>query len=173
MNIIGKWKLKGINIPTENGPVFYTGADFPEEYVDIFNENKDMILEFCEDGTLNTIVEATGAYLEMAAAEGIAPREDGFIVVDAVKWEDRGGESSTTLRQRARFLMSRLTPLLRSMLPKTVAFGLTSAWLCTNVCEVRRLLPCAGYPFWQNGIELQIYNQVLAQKEGYKTELVL
>lgn len=92
MNIIGKWKLKGMNIPAANGPVFYTEDNFPEEYVDVFNENKDMLLEFCEDGTLNTIVEATDSYLEMAAAEGIVPREDGFIVVDTVKWEDRDGK---------------------------------------------------------------------------------
>lgn len=92
MNIIGKWKLKGINIPTENGSVLYTVDNFPEEYADIFNENKDMILEFCEDGTLNTLVEAVGSYLEMAAQEGIEPREDGFIVVDTVKWEDRNGK---------------------------------------------------------------------------------
>lgn len=92
MNIIGKWKLKGLNIPTENGLVLYTIDNYPEEYEDIFNENKDMILEFCEDGALNTIVEATEPYLEMAAEEGMETREDGFIVCDTVTWEDRDGK---------------------------------------------------------------------------------
>lgn len=36
-----------------------------------------MLLEFLADGTLNTIVEATGPYLDMAAKAEIAPRDDG------------------------------------------------------------------------------------------------
>lgn len=91
MNIVGKWKLKGLNIPTADGAELYTVDNYPEEYAEIFDENKDMILEFCEDGTLNTVVKADGQYLEMAAEEGLEPREDGFIVVDSVKWEDRDG----------------------------------------------------------------------------------
>lgn len=92
MNIIGKWKLKGMNVPTENGLELYTVENFPEEYEDVLNENKDMLLEFCEDGTLNTVVEAVSPYLEMAAEEGVEPREDGYIVFDTVKWEDRDGK---------------------------------------------------------------------------------
>lgn len=91
MNIIGKWKLKGMNIPTENGLVLYTKDNFPEEYADVFNENKDMLLEFLEDGTLNTIVEATGPYLDMAAEEGIEAREDGYLVCFSTHWENRNG----------------------------------------------------------------------------------
>lgn len=91
MNIIGKWKLKGMNIPTENGLVLYTKDEIPEEHADVFNENKDMILEFLEDGTLNTIVEADGLYLEMAAESGIEAREDGYIVAFSSQWEDRNG----------------------------------------------------------------------------------
>lgn len=92
MNIIGKWKLKGINIPTENGFEFFTEDNFPEEFKDVFDENKDMILEFLEDGTLNTIVEAVGSYLDMAAEEGIEPRSDGYIVAFSSRWEDRDGK---------------------------------------------------------------------------------
>lgn len=91
MKLIGKWKLKGINVPTENGPVSYTKDNIPEEYADVFNENKDMLLEFLEDGTLNTIVEAVGPYLEMAAESGIEAREDGYIVAFSTRWEDRNG----------------------------------------------------------------------------------
>lgn len=91
MNIIGKWKLKGINVPTENGPVFYSKDNIPEEYAEVFNENKDMLLEFLEDGTLNTIVEAVGPYLELAAEAGIEAREDGYMVANSVKWENRNG----------------------------------------------------------------------------------
>ena len=90
MNIIGKWKLKGISIPTENGLALYTEDAIPQEHIEVFNENKDMLLEFLEDGTLNTIVEAVGQYLEMATAEGIEPREDGYIVAMSTQWEQRG-----------------------------------------------------------------------------------
>lgn len=92
MNVIGKWKLKGINMPTENGIVTYTAENMTDEYAEVFNESKDMILEFLEDGTLNSIIEAVGKYLEMAKEEGIEPREDGYLVVSTVKWEDRNGK---------------------------------------------------------------------------------
>lgn len=54
-----------------NELVLYTKDDIPEEHADVFNENKDMFLEFLNDGTLNTIVKAVSPYLEMAAEEGI------------------------------------------------------------------------------------------------------
>lgn len=91
MNIIGKWKLKGIRLPSENGVELYTIDNVPAEHEDIFNENKDMILEFLEDGTLNTIVEATDTYVAMAAEEGMEVRGDGYIVAFSTKWEDRNG----------------------------------------------------------------------------------
>lgn len=91
MNIIGKWKLKGLNIPSEKGLELFTVDNYPEEYADVFNENKDMILEFLEDGTLNTIVEAVEPYISMAAEEGLESRADGYIVSYSTKWEDRDG----------------------------------------------------------------------------------
>lgn len=91
MDFIGKWKLKGIHIPTENGLVLYTVDNIPDGHIDIFNENKDMLLEFLEDGTLNNIVEAVGPYLEMAAESGVEPRDDGYIVAFSTQWEDRNG----------------------------------------------------------------------------------
>lgn len=92
MSIIGKWKLKGIRMPSEDGFASYTAANIPDEYLDVFQENKDMLLEFLADGTLNTIVEATGPYLDMAAEAGIAPRDDGYIVAYSTQWEDRAGK---------------------------------------------------------------------------------
>lgn len=91
MNIVGKWKLKGLNIPTADGAELYTVDNYPEEYEDIFNENKDMVLEFCADGTYNMIMEAVGEIAETAEAEGYPIREDGYVVVDSATWEDRDG----------------------------------------------------------------------------------
>lgn len=92
MDFIGKWKLKGIYAPTENGPVLYTKESIPADFADVFEENRDMVLEFLEDGTLNTIVEATGPYLEMAAESGAEVREDGYLVAFSTRWEKRDGK---------------------------------------------------------------------------------
>lgn len=92
MDVIGKWKLKGINVPTENGFVLYNLDNYPEEYADVFNENKGMLLEFCADGTYNMIMEAVGEIAESAKAEGYPIREDGYVVIGSAKWEDRDGK---------------------------------------------------------------------------------
>ncbi len=92
MDFIGKWKLKGINVPTENGVQFFTRETAPEEMGEVFDEGEQMLLEFCEDGTYNMIVEAVGEIAEAAAAEGYPIREDGYAVVSSAKWEDRDGK---------------------------------------------------------------------------------
>ena len=91
MNIIGKWKLKGMNVPTENGLELYTIDNFPEEHMDTLNEVKDMILEFCEDGTYNVLMKADGELAEQAEAEGMEIRPDGYVVDLSATWEDRDG----------------------------------------------------------------------------------
>lgn len=91
MNIIGKWKLKGMKVPTENGLEFYTVDNFPEEHMDVLNEGINMILEFCEDGTYNVIQKVEGELAEQAEAEGMEIRPDGYAVLFSAKWEDRNG----------------------------------------------------------------------------------
>lgn len=90
-DFLGKWKLKGINIPTENGFEFYTKDTLPEEYTENYDEANQFLLEFLEDGTFNVIAEAVGEYAQMAKDEGIEIREDGFIVVLPATWENRDG----------------------------------------------------------------------------------
>lgn len=92
MEFIGKWKLKGINMPTENGMQFMTRETAPEEALDVFDEGEQMLLEFCEDGTYHMIAEAVGELAETAEAEGYPIREDGFIVVSTATWENRDGK---------------------------------------------------------------------------------
>lgn len=91
MDFIGKWKFKGINMPTPDGTKFFTRETATEDMSDIFDEGEQMLLEFCEDGTYNMIVEAVGEIAETAAEEGYLIREDGYAVVDTAKWEDRDG----------------------------------------------------------------------------------
>lgn len=92
MDFIGKWKFKGINMPTENGVRFFTRENAPDDMSDVFDEGEQMLLEFCEDGTYNMIVEAVGEVAESAEAEGYTIREDGYAVVISAKWEDRDGK---------------------------------------------------------------------------------
>lgn len=91
MNIIGKWKLKGMNVPTENGRELYSIDNVPEEYADILDEVKDMILEFCEDGTYNVLLKAESELAEQAEGEGMEIRPDGYVVNLSATWEDRNG----------------------------------------------------------------------------------
>lgn len=92
MNLIGKWKLKGINVPTEEGVITYTRENLPPEVEDTFNEADMFILEFLEDGTYNMLVEATEELTQMAKDEGLEIREDGYIVNSSTTWKEVDGK---------------------------------------------------------------------------------
>lgn len=91
MNIIGKWKLKGMNIPTENGMTLYTKENIPEDFKDTYEEAEIMELEFLEDGTYNVMQKVEGELAAQAIEEGMEIREDGYVVAFTAKWEDRDG----------------------------------------------------------------------------------
>lgn len=91
MDLIGRWTLKGVRIPTENGMTFYTKETLPEEYEEIYAEAVAFDLEFLEDGTYNMIGKAEGELAEEAKESGMESREDGYVVAMSAKWEDRDG----------------------------------------------------------------------------------
>lgn len=91
MNILGKWTLKGIKVPAENGMTYYHKNEVPEEYQEGLAEAAATDLEFLEDGTYNMIQKAEGELAEIAKAEGYEIREDGYVVALTAKWEDRDG----------------------------------------------------------------------------------
>lgn len=91
MDIIGKWKLKSMNIPTPDGMVLCTKDNVPEECKEIYAEGESMDLEFLEDGTYNVIQKAEGELAELAKEEGLEIRPDGYVVAFSAKWEDRDG----------------------------------------------------------------------------------
>ncbi len=91
MDHIGKWKLKGMNVPTENGMVFCTKETIPDEFKETFEETELTELEFLEDGTYNMIQKVEGELAEQAKAEGMEIRDDGYVVALSAKWEDRNG----------------------------------------------------------------------------------
>lgn len=91
MDIIGKWKLKGMNVPTENGMVLYTAENIPDEFKETFEETSLTVLEFLEGGVYNMIQKVEGELVEAAKAEGMEVRDDGYAVVLSATWEDRDG----------------------------------------------------------------------------------
>lgn len=91
MDLIGRWTLKGINVPTENGMAYYTKETLPEEYEESYAEAAAFDLEFLEDGTYNMIGKAEGELAEQAKEAGIEIREDGYVVAMSATWEDRDG----------------------------------------------------------------------------------
>lgn len=93
MNVIGRWKLKGLNVPTENGIVTYTRDTVPPEFADTFEESEKMLLEFTADGQLNTIMAVDDELREMAAAEGMEiPEGADYFPVMSTTWEERDGK---------------------------------------------------------------------------------
>lgn len=91
MNILGKWALKGINVPTADGMKYYDKADIPEEYLEDMQDALSMEAEFLGDGTYNMIQKVEGELAEQAKAEGMEIRDDGYVVALTAKWEDRNG----------------------------------------------------------------------------------
>ncbi len=93
MDIIGRWALKALNVPSADGLVTYTRDNVPADFVDTFEESAKMLLEFTPDGQLNTIMAVDDELREMAAAEGMEiPEGAEYFPVMSTTWEERDGK---------------------------------------------------------------------------------
>lgn len=93
MDIIGRWALKALNIPSADGLVTYTRDNVPADFVDTFEESAKMLLEFTADGQLNTVMAVDDELREMAAAEGMEiPEGAEYFPVMSTTWEERDGK---------------------------------------------------------------------------------
>lgn len=93
MNIIGKWKVKELLIPTSNGMVSYTSDNPPEgeiaeEAVMLLNN----IIEFTEDGMMNTLMRVPEDKLELAKSQGAVIDEDGYAAIEQTTWKEQDGK---------------------------------------------------------------------------------
>lgn len=93
MNIIGKWKVKELLIPTRNGMVSYTSENPPEgeiaeEAVMLLNN----IIEFTEDGMMNTLMRVPEDKLELAKSQGAVIDEDGYAAIEQTTWKEQDGK---------------------------------------------------------------------------------
>ena len=93
MNIIGKWKVKELLIPTGNGMVSYTSdnppeGDIAEEAVMLLNN----IIEFTEDGMMNTLMRVPEDKIELAKSQGAVIDEDGYAAIEQTTWKEQDGK---------------------------------------------------------------------------------
>ncbi len=93
MNIIGKWKVKELLIPTRNGMVSYTSDNPPEgeiaeEAIMLLNN----IIEFTEDGMMNTLMRVPEDKLELAKSQGAVIDEDGYAAIEQTTWKEQDGK---------------------------------------------------------------------------------
>ena len=93
MNIIGKWKVKELLIPTRNGMISYTSdnppeGDIAEEAVMLLNN----IIEFTEDGMMNTLMRVPEDKLELAKSQGAVIDEDGYAAIEQTTWKEQDGK---------------------------------------------------------------------------------
>ena len=93
MNIIGKWKVKELLIPTRNGMVSYTldnppEGDIAEDAVMLLNN----IIEFTEDGMMNTLMRVPDDKLELAKSQGAVIDEDGYAAIEQTTWKEQDGK---------------------------------------------------------------------------------
>lgn len=93
MNIIGKWKVKELLIPTRNGMASYTSdnppeGDIAEEAVMLLNN----IIEFTEDGMMNTLMRVPEDKLELAKSQGAVIDEDGYAAIEQTTWKEQDGK---------------------------------------------------------------------------------
>lgn len=92
MDIIGRWKLKGIYLPSESGMTLTTRENATGEELAAFDAAAKLELEFCEDGSMNLIALSDDEVTAFADREGCPIRDDGYCVTHTSRWEERDGK---------------------------------------------------------------------------------
>ena len=97
MDIIGKWKVKQLNIPTLDGVIQCTPDNMPEgEIFEEFAPMANAIFEFTPEGSLDMLLSFSAEELEDAASTA-----KGFATDTLLRNPNRGRKSmgnSTILR---------------------------------------------------------------------------
>ena len=84
MNIIGKWKVRELLFPADDGTVSYTPDNLPEgDYADEIIMMLTNRIEFTEDGLMNTLMRVPEDKLELAKSQGaVIDEENGKFFYD-------------------------------------------------------------------------------------------
>lgn len=92
MDIIGKWKVKQLNIPTLDGVIQCTPDNMPEgEIFEEFAPMANAIFEFTPEGSLDMLLSFSAEELEDAAKHGERVR-DGYFVAESKPWKEVDGK---------------------------------------------------------------------------------
>lgn len=93
MNIVGKWKIKELHIPTLEGTKVFTPETLPdtEEYED-YAKTASMIFEFTPDGKLLDLMKVPEEMLEAVKEEGMEILDDGYCILNSAAWKEKDGK---------------------------------------------------------------------------------
>lgn len=96
MNLVGKWKVKEVmGFSLEEGMIWKPLEQVALEDPDSYKVFENTITEFCEDGTVQTLLPVdSGVYtkeqIDEAVEEGKVIR-DGMLVLDTQYWKNEDG----------------------------------------------------------------------------------
>lgn len=113
MDIIGKWKIKAFNIPTEDGVKTFTPETLPDD--EDFEDYKQMstqLLEFAPDGTLYTLMPITEDMIESVKEEGMEVRDGNIAVMDTTRWKENDGKFFLDSKIKGEFLGETVDPFI-------------------------------------------------------------
>ena len=92
MDIIGKWKVKQLNIPTLDGVIQCTPDNMPEgEIFEEFAPMANAIFEFTPEGSLDMLLSFRRKNLktQQSTAKGV---RDGYFVAESKPWKEVDGK---------------------------------------------------------------------------------
>ena len=93
MDIIGKWKVKQLNIPTLDGVIQCTPDNMPEgEIFEEFAPMANAIFEFTPEGSLDMLLSFSAEELEDAAKHGERVRERILLFAESKPWKEVDGK---------------------------------------------------------------------------------
>lgn len=93
MNIIGKWKVRELLFPADGGTVSYTLDNLPEgDCADEIVMMLTNMIEFTEDGLMNTLMRVPEDKLELAKSQGAVIDDDGFAPIEQTTWKEENGK---------------------------------------------------------------------------------
>lgn len=121
MDIIGKWKVKQLNIPTLDGVIQCTPDNMPEgEIFEEFAPMANAIFEFTPEGSLDMLLSFSAEELEDAAKHGERVR-DGYFVAESKPWKEVDGKFYYLEDIEGEIMGSEIDPILKSRFSPTAA----------------------------------------------------
>lgn len=92
MDIIGKWKVKELHLPTPDGVKVFAPDALPEdENFEDIARIAGCVTEFAPDGIVYTLMNVPEEFIEAARSEGVEFR-DGMAIMDTTAWKEQDGK---------------------------------------------------------------------------------